>query len=157
MGFRGAATNVTAITVIGSAGIVNPCAAFEGCSGMTGATIQRCGDVGWVGLGIFTKRYRAVMTGLAIIHDTGMVEPRTDETRGGMTDATVLVCWHMGATCFTFSERTIMTGLTVIHDAYMSKGSWDKARGFVAHAAVLCCWHMVRWRGFPSGSCAIVT
>lgn len=61
LGSRAAASAVTCITLTGTAGIVNPGTAQEGCSGMTGAAIQRGFKVGRVGLFIFTGRCNTVM------------------------------------------------------------------------------------------------
>ena len=95
LGGRTAVTNVTVVTVIFSAGVVNPGAAFEGCRGMTGATIQICRKVGGVGLGIHANRGTTIMTGRTIVHDAGMIEHRAGEAKresGGMADTAILVC-----------------------------------------------------------------
>ena len=95
---RAAAINVTARAVIDSTGIVNPGAAYEGSGSMTGAAIQICRKVGGIGLGRLANRGNTVMTGLAIVHDAGMIEHRADEAKresGGMTDTAILVCWYM--------------------------------------------------------------
>lgn len=73
--------------------IVRPGAAFKGGRGMTGMAIQRGVDVGRIGLGFFTNRYRTIMARFAIILDTGMVVSCADERSGGMADTTVLVRW----------------------------------------------------------------
>ena len=61
LGSRAASSTVACITLTGTGGIVNPDTAQEGCSGMTGAAIQRGFEVGRVGLGIFTDRFSTVM------------------------------------------------------------------------------------------------
>ena len=82
---------VTLVAVTDTTGIVRPGAAYEGCRGMAGTAIQRGRDVNRIGLRFLTNGYRTVMARFAIIHYAGVVEPRTDETRGGMTDTAVLV------------------------------------------------------------------
>ena len=92
---RAAAIIVTTYAIAGSAGIVNPCATYEGCGGMTGAAIQICRKVGRVGLGVHTNRRTTIMAGRTIVHDAGMIEHRAGEAKrqsGGMTDTAVLVC-----------------------------------------------------------------
>lgn len=84
---------MTGVASTSTTGIVRPGAAFKGGRGMTGMAIQRGVDVGRIGLGLFTNRYRTVMARFAIILDTGMIVTRTDEGSGGMADATVLVRW----------------------------------------------------------------
>ncbi len=71
---------------------MNPGPAHEGRGGMTEVTIQRCCDMGRIGLGILTDSRTAVMAGFAIVHDAGMIKHRPDEGIGIMTDTTILVC-----------------------------------------------------------------
>lgn len=148
---------VTLVTSTDTAGIMRPATADEGSRGMARTAIQRGGDVTRVGLGFLTYCNRTVMAGCAVILDASVVVTSTDESFRGVTDATILVCWHMGIDIFTFGKLAVMTGLAVIHDTCMRKGAGDEARGLVAHAAILCCWYMVWRRCFASGRCAIVT
>ena len=71
---------------------VNPGPADEGCGGMAEVTIQRCCDMRRIGLGILAYRRTAVMAGLAIVHDAGMIKHSPDEGSGGMTNTAILVC-----------------------------------------------------------------
>ena len=61
LGSRAASSTVACITLTGTGGIVNPDTAQEGCSGMTGAAVQRGFKVGGVEFGIFTDRSRTIM------------------------------------------------------------------------------------------------
>ena len=70
---------------------VNPDPAEEGRGGMTEVTIQRCCNMRGIGLGVLTDRRTAVMAGLAIVHDAGMIKHRADEGSGVMTDTAILV------------------------------------------------------------------
>ena len=88
---RTAAIIVTLIAVSSTTGIMRPGAAFEGCSGMAGTAIQRGRNVGVM----FAKRRSTIMAGGTVINNTGMIEAGADEAGGGMTDATILVCWYM--------------------------------------------------------------
>ena len=77
---------------------MNPGTAYEGCSGMTGITIQAGFKMGGIGLGRLANRGRTIMTGDTIILDADMIKHRAGEAKresGGMTDATILVCWYM--------------------------------------------------------------
>ena len=148
---RAAAIIVTLIAVSSTTGIVRPGAAFEGGSGVTGATIQAGRNV----IVIFTKCRRTIVTGRTVINNAGMIESSADEASGCMTDAAVLVSCYMAA-CFTYGVLAIMTGATVVHDANMIKGPGYKSRGLVAVTAITGGRHMVRWRCFSSGSCTIV-
>ncbi len=88
---RAAICTVTLIAVSSTTGIVRPGAAFEGCSGVTGATIQAGGNV----IVMFTKCRRTIVTGRTVINDAGMIESSADEASGRMTDATILVRCYM--------------------------------------------------------------
>ena len=85
-----AARTVTAIALTRSAGIVEPGATDEGCSGMTEMAIQR----GRYMRAVFTGRRHAV-AGRAVVHDAGVIEHRASEGTGAMTDAAVLVGGYM--------------------------------------------------------------
>jgi hypothetical protein len=82
-----AAGTMTVSAIAGRAGIVEPGAADEGCGGMTEMAIQR-------GRNVFVMLTRCGYTvaGRAIVHDTGMIKHRTDESTGVMTDTAILVC-----------------------------------------------------------------
>jgi hypothetical protein len=152
---RATAIIVACCTVSSTTGIVCPGAAYEGCSGVTGAAIQSGCDMGGVGLGVHTLRCIAIMAGCTVINDTGMVEASAFKASGCMTDTAVLVGWYMGS-CFTPGVLAIMAGSAVVHDANMVKGCRYKASGLVAVNAVTVGWHMVRWRRFSSGGGTIV-
>ncbi len=96
LGSRIAIRTVTCIALTSSTDIVDPGTTYEGCGGMTGATIQSSRKVGRVGLGSHTFCCNTIMTRSTIVHDAGMIKHRTDEAAGCMTDATILVCWYMG-------------------------------------------------------------
>ena len=78
---------VTVSTSAGSAGIVEPRAADEGCGGMTEMAIQRGRNVVITHTGC-----RNTVAGRTIVHDTCMIKHRTDERTGVMTDTAILVC-----------------------------------------------------------------
>ena len=100
LGGRAAARTVTLVAVTGSTGIMNPGAAYEGCSGMTGTAIQVSRKVGRVGLGSLASRGNTVMTRITIVNDAGMIKYRAGEAKretGGMADTAILACWYMAA------------------------------------------------------------
>ncbi len=79
---------------------MNPGAAFEGCSGMTGTAIQISRKVGGVGLGSLANRRTTVMTRSTIVIDAGMIKYRAGEAKrqpGGMADTAILACRYMAA------------------------------------------------------------
>jgi len=84
---RAAIRAVTVLASTGSAGIVEPRAADEGCGGMTEMAIQRGRNVVVTHTG---RRY--AMTGRAIVDDAGMIKHRPDESTGVMTDTAILIC-----------------------------------------------------------------
>lgn len=135
-------STVTRIAVIYRTRIVNPGPAHEGCGSMTTAAIQAGGQVGRIGLGILT-RCRHTMTGIATRCSSycTVIEGCRKETRGVMTDATILTRQYM-AINFTLGECTVMAGLAVINDANMIKGPRDKTRGEVTNTAIVAGWHM---------------
>ena len=118
---------------------MSPAATDKGCGGMTEMAIQCSRNVSAMLTG---RRY--AMAGRAIVHNAGMIKSCSDKTTGGMTDATILICWYM-ANRFTNGEHIIMTGAAVIHDARVIERGRQKARGNVAHIAIIVGWHMVRW------------
>ena len=61
LGSCAASSTVACITLTGTGSIVDPDAAQEGCSSMTGTAIQRGFEVGRVGLCIFTDRRITIM------------------------------------------------------------------------------------------------
>lgn len=77
---------VTVIASTGTAVIVSPRAAYEGCGGMTEMAIQSGRNVA----GMLSGR-RYPMAGIAIIDDAGMIKHRTDKGIGVMADATILI------------------------------------------------------------------
>ncbi len=88
---RAAAIIVALVAVPSTTGIVRPGAAFEGCSGVTGATIQAGRNV----IVMFTKCRRTIMARCTVINDAGMIESSADEASGRMTDATILIRCYM--------------------------------------------------------------
>ena len=70
---------------------VNPGPAYEGRGGMTEVAIQRRCNMRRIGLGLLADRRTAVMAGLAIVHDAGMIEHSADKGSGVMTDSTILI------------------------------------------------------------------
>lgn len=98
-GWLGSCTTsaVAYIALTGSTGIMDPRTAYKGCGSMTGVAIQAGIKVGGVSLGSLANRRNTIMTRSAIVHDAGMIEHRSDEGTGVMTNATILVCWYMVA------------------------------------------------------------
>jgi len=94
---RAATSAVAYIALTGSIGIMDPRTAYEGCGSMTEVAIQASFKVGGVSLGSLANRCNTVMARSTIVHDTGMIEHRSDEAAGVMTDATILVCCYMAA------------------------------------------------------------
>ena len=84
------ARTVTSIALACSTRIVEPGATDETCGSMTEMAIHRGCNVG----AMLTGR-RNPVTGRAVVHDAGMIEHRTDECAGVMTDTAILVGRHM--------------------------------------------------------------
>jgi hypothetical protein len=96
------------------------------------------------------------MTGRAVVHDTGMIEHRSDEAGGVMTGTAILVCYHVSG-CFACRKNIVMAGCTVIHDACMTERGRHKARGYMTHTAILVGRHMVGRRRLAGGGDAVMT
>ena len=128
---------MTGITVVGTAGIVRPATASEGCGGMTGGTVQ-------AGLNMsidHTLRRSAIMTGSTIVNDAGMIESCRHEATGRMADTAVLIGIDM-IDFFGCGKTGFMTGRAVIHDAGMIESCRQKTRGHVTVATVSVGRHM---------------
>ena len=69
---------------------MNPATTDKGRSTVTCVAVQSGYEVRRVGLGIFADCRGTIMTGLTIVHDTGMIEYSASESTGVMTDATIL-------------------------------------------------------------------
>ena len=82
---------MTAIAIIFGAVIMEPGATHKSCGGMTEVAIQRRCNMRRIGLGLLADRRTAVMAGLAIVHDAGMIEHSADKGSGVMTDSTILI------------------------------------------------------------------
>ena len=153
--FSCATTVVMAIlAVVGRAGIVHPAAAGEGCSGMTGDTIQ----VGWKmvrhGVPLASRRITIVARN-AIIGDAGMVESRRFEDARVMTDTAILIGRDMSG-FLRRCKTSIVTGTAVIHYARVAEGCRLEAGGLVAVDAIAAGRYMEI--GFPgSGSTVVAT
>ena len=144
---------VASVAVADSAGVVNPGTAREGCSGVTGGTVQAGRNMGRYGIHHACRRI-TIMAGCAIVGDAGMIKRRRHETTGGMTDTTVLIGVDM-IDFFGCSETGIMTGGAVVHDARMTKGRRFKTRGHVTVATVSVGRHMEI--GFAGSANTIMT
>ena len=84
-GCRAAARIVMAcIASARAAGIVRPRAADESGGGMAEVTVGTCRDVG-----VVFADGRHAMAGRAIVHDTGVIEDRADESSRVVTDAAI--------------------------------------------------------------------
>lgn len=81
---------VAVVTGIGSTGVMYPGATDEGGGGMAKMAIQAGYKVWGRGLGILAFRGISIMAGFAVIHYAAMIEHRTDESAGVMTDTTIL-------------------------------------------------------------------
>ena len=82
---------VTLIAAAGAAGIVSPRAADEGGGGMAEVTVGTCRDVG-----VMLADGRHTMAGRAIVHDTGVIKNRADESSRVVTDAAIFDGRDMG-------------------------------------------------------------
>ena len=111
-----AARGVASVAVTGTAGVMRPGAANEGCRGMAKVAIETGGYM----IGRLGGRVNA-MAGSAVIDDAGMVEGCRDEADRGMADAAILVGGNVVG-LFWRGEPGIVTGSAVIDDADMIEG-----------------------------------
>jgi len=81
---------VTGIALTPGTIIVEPRATDEARGGMTEMAVHRGRDMAWMLAGRGDP-----VTGRAVVHDTGMIEHRTDKCAGVMTDTAILVGRHM--------------------------------------------------------------
>ena len=144
---------MTGITVVGTAGIVRPATASEGCGGMTGGTVQAGRNMRRHGIH-HARRRIAVMARSTIVCDTGMVERCRDKAGGVMAYAAILIGWYV-TVALTCRKACAMTRCTIVHDADMVKRRGQKTRRDMAVAAVIVGRHMIV--GFASGGGAVVT
>lgn len=81
---------VAGVAVTGTAGIVRPGTANEGCGGMTGGAVEAGWNVGGYGIH-HADRGITIMTRDAIVDDAGMIERRRFEGTRIMADTTILI------------------------------------------------------------------
>jgi hypothetical protein len=80
---------VADVTVAGTAGIMRPGAADKSCRGVT-YTAVLCGcNMRRIGFCIHTHRNYPVMAGCAVVHDTRVIERRTNKCRCDMAHGTI--------------------------------------------------------------------
>ena len=128
---------VAAVAVTCGAGIMHPGAAYEGRRGVAKMAIQRGCYMRRNGIS-FAFRRVTVVTGLAVIHDTGVIKHGTDKGNGVMTNATVLVGRHMVWRGYLARRRTaVMAGRTVVHDAGVIEIRTAKGTGVMTGRTVL--------------------
>lgn len=132
---------MASVAIIGTAGVVRPAAADEGCGSMTGGAIQAGREVGGHCIDLALGGI-AIMAGLAIADDTGMVESRRDEAARSMADAAILAGFDV-AGFLRCGETDGVTGGTVIDDADVIEACRPESRGLMAVDAVAVCRHMV--------------
>lgn len=85
------------------------------------------------------------VTGRAVVDDAGVIEHRTDECRGVVTDTAVLVGRNV-TYCFTDREHVVVTRTAVVNDAGMIKCRRYETGGHVTGMAVVTGRHVVWWR-----------
>ena len=78
---------------------------------------------------------RHAMAGLAIIHDSAVIEHRTCESAGVMADTAVLIGSNMPG-MLTLGKHAIVTGLTVIDDPGVVKRCRQETGRYVALTAI---------------------
>jgi len=83
----------------------------------------------------FTRSQYAVVTELAIIHDTHMCKRCWQEARGLVTHTTIFIGWNM-STGFTQGGNTIVTYSAAVDDACMIKSRPSKCRCVVTHRTI---------------------
>lgn len=123
---------------------MNPGTANEGRGGMAEMAIQAgvdmCRDcIYHAGGGI------AIVTGNAVIDDTGMVEGSRDEGACIMANTAILRGSYM-ILRFSDGESGTMAGCAVVHDACMAEGRRQEAGGLVTVDTILVGGYMTgRW------------
>ena len=132
---------MASVAIIGTAGVVRPAAANEGCGSVTGRAIQAGREMGGHRIDLAPGGI-AVMAGLAIVDDAGMVESRRDEAARSMADAAILAGFDV-AGFLRRGETNGVTGGTVIDDADVIEACRPESRGLMAVDAVAVCRHMV--------------
>ena len=79
-------------------------------------------------------RDHIVMTGLAVIDDTGMIECTRGERARGVAHTAVIAGWHM---VDRFADRSdTVAGGAVIHDAAVVKRRTEETGGVMTDAAI---------------------
>lgn len=149
-------TVVTAAAHTHSLRTVDPGSAQERCSGMAEMTIKRRCYVWRVRLGVHTDRRRAIMTGRAIVHDTGMIKHGTDKRSGVMADTAILAGRHM-TDCLSDRKHIIVARDAAIDDACVTEHGRQEAGGQMTDTAVLVGRHMIRRRCFARCGDAVMT
>ncbi len=153
---RIAAVDVTLVTVTGAAGIMNPGATNEGGGSVAGRAIQAGTQMRRIGLRVHADSRDPVMAAGTIVHDTGVIEGRREETADIVTDAAILACRYM-IERLADSKRIVVTGSAVVHDANMTEGGRYEAGGYMTLAAITGSRYMVGRRHFARCGNAIVT
>lgn len=129
-----------------------PGAANEGRRRVTEMAVHRRRQVRVM----LASRSIAIMTGRAIVHDTGVVEHGPDKRSCVVTDAAVLVGRYVTHR-FTNREHVVVTGAAVVHDTYMAEACGQEPGRHVAYVAILIGRHVVRRRRFARRRCTVVT
>ena len=131
---------MTGIALACRAGIVEPGPTDESSGGMTEMAVQRGCNVG-----VMLAGRGHPMAGRTVIDDAGVIEHRTGERTGVVTDAAVLVGRDM-ANRFADREHVIVARAAVVDDAGMIKCRRNKAGGHVTGIAIITGRHMIWWR-----------
>ena len=131
---------------------MHPGAANEGRRRVTEMAVHRRRQVRVM----LTRRCSAVMTGRAIIDDTGVIEYRTDKARRVVADTAVLVGGHM-ADRLACCEHVVVTGAAVIHDTGMIEACRQETGRHVTRVAVLVGRHVIGWWRLARRRCTVVT
>jgi hypothetical protein len=145
---------ITRIIGVGRVAVVNRRPAI---GGMTGITIRRGNKM----IPSLTGCCIAIVAGLAIAVNAGVIPGATDKRGRGMTEVAIQVGRDMlstGLRQFGFHSdcvRTIVTIGTTIHYTGVIKRCRDKGRCAVTHTAILIGLHMIR--SFTSSEHTVMT
>lgn len=108
-----------------------------------------------IGLRIHTDGIHTVVAAGTIVHDTGVIKGRREETAGIVADTAILACRYM-VDWFADGKRVVVTGSAVVHDTDMTEGSRYEAGGYMTLAAITGSRYMVGRRHFARGGDAVV-
>jgi hypothetical protein len=106
--------------------------ADESCGCMTDTTIQTSHRmIRW-----FTDGHYTIMTGRAVIEDTGMIKCPRYKTCGDVTHTTIIGRWHMVGGWFSCCRITVTSIASTLNTSMIKLGT-GKGRGVMAHGAIL--------------------